>query len=64
LNYACVLDSSREDVFVYDRYQVIALTGNLSLRLNVFVEVGLNKREPLLDTAFNITSTLSNIAEH
>lgn len=39
------------------------LTGDIPLRLDVFVEVGLDKTEPLLNATFDISTTLAYIAE-
>ena len=38
------------------------LTCHFALRLNVTLEVGFDKGHPLFDTAFNVTSTIPNIA--
>ena len=38
-------------------------TCDIPLRLNVLVEVGLHKGEPLLDAALDVTASLADIAE-
>jgi len=42
----------------------LCLTCHKPLRLHVFVEVWLDKGEPLLDTAFDVTTTISDISNH
>ena len=37
-------------------------TSSVSLRLDIFEKIGLHKGEPLLDTAFDIATALTDIA--
>ena len=39
-------------------------TANDALRLDIFVEIGLDEREPLFDTALDVSSTITNISNH
>lgn len=39
------------------------LTCHMTLRFHIFVKIGLDKGEPLLDAAFNVTASFSNISD-
>lgn len=36
----------------------------MTLRFHIFVKVGLDKGEPLLDAAFDVTASFSNISNN
>lgn len=39
------------------------LTSNIPLRLHIFVVVGLDKAEPLLDATFDVSAALSHVTK-
>jgi len=64
LNYAYGLDHHRSPTAAEIWNESELRTGNNALRLNILVKVGLDKGEPLLDAAFNISSTITNVSNH
>lgn len=45
-------------------FATAVLTSDISLWLNVMVEVRLDETEPLLDAAFNVSATLADVSKH
>lgn len=46
------------------RSQKKCLTCDMTLRFHIFVKIGLDKGEPLLDAAFNVAASFSNISDN
>jgi len=65
LNYAYGLNHHRRvTTRVEKRRKEEVRTAHHSLRLDEFVEVGLDEGEPLLDTSFDVSPTIPDISYH